>query len=181
MAAIKIEDYNGRSPDKKVSEILQGVVSKLNTQSGKVIQIAVSDTVKRHFQAIYPGSEHYSPNNVVNGTATGNSAEVVVDVPGVTRAYHNLNIFPKRASRLAIPMHREAFGLSPRDVGGLFYTKNSNGTEMLAKTEGGALVVMYILKDRVHQRQDKSLMPSDQTFADNVGARLAAWLSRSAT
>ena len=33
---------------------------------------------------------------------------------------------------------------------GLFYVKNAKGTEMLAKVEGGALAVMYILKDSVH-------------------------------
>ena len=33
--------------------------------------------------------------------------------------------------------------------------------EMLAKVEGGALVVMYILKESVHQDRDARLMPSD--------------------
>ena len=58
-------------------------------------------------------------------------------------------------------MHREALGVSPRDIPGLFYTKNKKGTEMLAKVEGGALVVMYILKESVHQDRDARLMPSD--------------------
>lgn len=75
-------------------------------------------------------------------------------------------------------MHREALGVSPRDVPGLFYAKNKNGTEMLAKTEGGALVVMYILKESVHQDKDSRLMPSDKTLADNVFARLKAYLAR---
>lgn len=75
----------------------------------------------------------------------------VVDVPGVTRAYHSMRILPVRARRLAIPVNDEASkAKSPRDVPGLFYAKNSKGTEMLAKTEGGALVVMYILKDQVN-------------------------------
>ena len=86
---------------------------------------------------------------------------MVIDVPGVTRAYHDIDIVPKIGKKLAIPMHRSAYGASPRNTPGLFYAKNAKGTEMLAKVEGGALVAMYILKDRVHQRQDRSLMPSD--------------------
>ena len=38
---------------------------------------------------------------------------------------------------------------------------------------------MYFLAARVHQRQDKRLMPSDLTYADNVFARLVAWISKS--
>lgn len=39
---------------------------------------------------------------------------------------------------------------------------------MLAKVEGGALVVMYILKDEVHQKQDPTIMPSDSTLVDAI-------------
>ena len=58
-----------------------------------------------------------------------------------------MDIRPVKAKKLTIPVHREAYGLSAKDVDGLFYAKNSKGTEMLAKMEGGALVAMYILKD----------------------------------
>lgn len=54
----------------------------------------------------------------------------------------------------------------------LFYTKNKAGTEMLAKTTGGQLVVMYILKDSVFQRQDPTIMPSDITMVDAVKRNL---------
>lgn len=49
---------------------------------------------------------------------------------------------------------------------------------MLAKTEGGALVVMYILKESVHQARDPGLMPSDKTLADNIFAAVKAYLAR---
>lgn len=89
-----------------------------------------------------------------------------------------MDIKAKNAKHLTIPMHREALGVSPRDIPGLFYAKNKKGTEMLAKTEGGALVVMYILKESVHQDRDERLMPSDKTLADNIFARLKAYLAR---
>ena len=146
--------------------------------SGKVIQVAISSTIKRHFQEIYPGSKHYSPSKVTVKEASGSRAVVNIDVPGITRAYHDLDIRAKNAKHLTIPMHREALGVSAKDIPGLFYVKNKKGTEMLAKTEGGALVVMYILKESVHQNRDERLMPSDQTLADNVFARLKAYLAR---
>lgn len=73
-----------------------------------------------------------------------------------------MNIFPKHAKHLTIPVHRSALLFrSAREVPDLFYVKNKKGTEMLARVQGGALVVMYILKDHVFQKQDKRLMPSD--------------------
>lgn len=174
---MRIVDQNGRGPEQRVREILAEVQRKLDN-SGKVIQIAVASTIKRHFQSIYPGSTHYSPDKVTLKEAAGSRATVGVDVPGITRAYRDLDIRAKNAKRLAIPMHRQAFGVSPRDVPGLFYAKNKKGTEMLAKTEGGSLVVMYVLKESVHQKRDPGLMPSDKTLADNVFARLKAYLAR---
>lgn len=131
----------------------------------------MSNCIKRHFQWRYPGSRHYSPEKV-----KVQNNEVVVDVPGVTRAYKDLTIRPVKARHLAIPLHRSAYGLKPKDVEGLFYTKNRSGTEMLAKTQGGSLVVMYILKDVVHQRRDPSLMPSDQTLVDAITRNLGVLL-----
>lgn len=114
----------------------------------------------------YPGSKHYSPDKVTNGKVIGSSAEVDVDVPGVSRAYRSLDIYPIRASRLAIPVNGTT--AQPREVDGLFYTKNSKGTEMLAKMQNGALAVMYILKDHVHQDQRPWLMPSDEQLAEDA-------------
>ena len=103
---------------------------------------------------------------------------VVVDVPGITRALHDLNIRPKNGKYLTIPLHRSAYGISARDVSGLFYTKNKRGTEMLAKNEGGSLVVMYILKTQVHQARNPNLLPSRQAMFSNIISRLRKYLDQ---
>lgn len=174
---MKLVDERGRSPEQRVREILKSVQDRLNN-SGRAMQIAVNQTIKRHFQSIYPGSGHYAPEKVTNAGALGTRAIVNVDVPGITRAYRDLDIVPKNAKRLAIPVHRDAFGVPPREQTGLFYAKNAKGTEMLAKVEGGALVVMYILKDRVRQPRDPGLMPSDETLVANIKAGIRAYLNR---
>lgn len=75
---------------------------------------------------------------------------VLVDVPGVTRAYHDIDIKPKRASKLKIPLHRSAFGIEASNEQ-LMFIKNKSGNEFLARIEeNGALVFMYVLKDHVH-------------------------------
>lgn len=139
--------------------MLEKVVAKLKSESGKQIQLGIAAVIRRHFSTRYPGSKHYAPKNVKTGTASGTTGEVVVDVPGVARAYHDLTIKPKTAKKLKIPLHRQAYGM-PDDS--LKYIKTKSGTEFLARIEAdGALVFMYVLKDQVHQRQDPSLMPTD--------------------
>ena len=160
---MRITTTDGRYPDDAIKDILRKVAYKLGTRGTKVAVESMANCIKRHFQMRYPGSKHYAPEKVnVEGDT------VVVDVPGVTRAYHDMLIRPVHAQHLAIPLHRSAYGIKPTEAGDLFYTKNKAGTEMLAKVEGGALVVMYILKDEVHQKQDPTIMPSDSILVDAI-------------
>lgn len=170
---MKIVDEFGRSPDVRVKEILRQFKGKLD-KSQRVISLAIADSIKKHFQSIYPGSKHYAPDKV----KVEADNEVVIDVPGISRAFHDLNIRPKNGKYLTIPLHRSAYGISAKDVSGLFYTKNRNGTEMLAKNEGGALVVMYILKTQVHQARNPNLLPSKQAMFSNIITRLRKYLDQ---
>lgn len=166
-----ITTTDGKSPESGLAEILQRVMYKLGREGQKYAAHGIANCIRRHFQARFPGSSHYSPDKVkVNGV------DVVVDVPGVTRAYHDMTIRPVRARHLAIPLHRSAYGVSPRQVNGLFYTQNKKGTEMLAKTEGGSLVVMYILKDIVHQKKDPSIMPPETELVGAIKRNIGVLL-----
>lgn len=173
MVSIQTED--GKTLAQKIQEILSKVKSNLDKAS-KVVSLSIAATVRRHFQSIYPGSKHYAPSKV---TVKPNGA-VNIDVPGITRAYHDLNIRAKKGKFLTIPFHRQAFGIPARNIENLFYVKNKKGTEMLAKNEGGRLVVMYILKESVHQRRDPGLMPSDATILKNITSAVSKYLDRQA-
>lgn len=170
---MKIVDEFGRSPEVRVREILSQFHGKLS-RGQRVISIAIADSIKKHFQSIYPGSKHYAPEKV----KVDMDNSVVVDVPGITRALHDLNIRPKNGKYLTIPLHRSAYGISARDMSGLFYVKNKKGTEMLAKNDGGALVVMYILKTQVHQARNPNLLPSKQAMFSSIISRLKKYLDR---
>lgn len=125
----------------------------------------IRDLIRGHFSRRFPGSKHFDPDKV-NSTR----GLVIVDVPGVTRAYQDIDIYPKNAAFLTIPVHPDAKGRSASDFSNLFKPKDHN---ILAANENGALVVYYALSEHVHQKRDPSIMPSDQKIAEVGGAEFA--------
>ena len=104
-------------------------------------------------QTIYPGSKHYDPNKVEPGQASNGSVsegEAQIDIPGITRAYHDLDIRPKFRQSLTIPMHSAAYGKKASEIDGMFVVKKKNGNAFLAKDMGGNLAFMYFLAKHVH-------------------------------
>lgn len=91
-----------------------------------------------------------------------------MDVAGADRAYHDITIVPRRAKALTIPIHAAAYGKRAADIEGLFKPKNQN---ILAVAMSGKLVPMFALCKRAFQRQDPTLLPSDNTFAENISNR----------
>ena len=64
-------------------------------------------------------------------------------------------------------------------------TKHYDGTVFVTQiadwlrlySENG-ITFMYLLKNSVHQKRDNKLMPSDETFANNIFARLTLQLNK---
>lgn len=140
----------------------------MNQQIPSILRKETSD----HFSRKYPGSQHYNPSKIQNGQSIGNSkiaqGQINIDIPGVSRAYGPIEIYPKHAKSLAIPIHRAAYGKQPGEIQGLFSIK---GKSALFIKENQGLVAMYALTKHVSQRQDSSIMPSDKTFSDKLGQR----------
>ena len=82
-------------------------------------------TVRNHFKTIYPGSKHWSPDNVVDGEASASSSYVTasanVEVAGAGRAYHNVTIVPRFRKWLTLPMHAKAYGKKAADFSDLLF------------------------------------------------------------
>lgn len=51
------------------------------------------------------------------------SGEINIDVPGVTRAYHDVLIRPRVRKALTIPIHRASYGKKAADFNNLFPVK----------------------------------------------------------
>ena len=129
---------------------------------------------------------HFTPDDVLDPVVDGNYVKVPITTKGITRALHDIVINPKEAQSLAIPLHASAYGMQPRDYNiahpkgtpeALFKPK---GKDYLAKNENGSLVVMYLLRKSVHQKQDRTLLPTAdamvntfmEAISDAVGAIL---------
>ena len=132
----------------------------------------------RH-SSLNPGrsSNHFSPDKVLEPVVTDKSATVAVAIPGITRAYHDIDIYPVEANALAIPLHWTAYGMSPREnndrgIYELFriYKKGTKekGNVLFRNVEDGELIPMYALVQPVHQVQDPSLMPTNEQMTDEA-------------
>lgn len=120
-------------------------------------------------------SNHFSPEKVSEPTVSQDAVTVAVDIPGITRAYHDIDIYPKEANALAIPLHESAYGISPRENNDrgtyqLFRIKKDGvpGNVLYRNDEDGGLIAMYALTKHVHQVQDPTLMPTNQELTDSA-------------
>lgn len=116
-------------------------------------------------------SNHFSPDKVLEPVVSNADVTVGVAIPGISRAYHDIDIYPKEASALAIPLHASAYGISPREINDrgtyeLFRINRRGSTQkgnvLYRKDEAGGLIPMYSLVTHVHQVQDPTLMPSNE-------------------
>lgn len=120
------------------------------------------------------------PNGFTNGRNP--EGEILIDIPGICRAYHPHHIVPRFRQALTIPMHQKAYGKRASDFSSAFaiYKKSPSGKTIgyIVEKNGGQLTWLFRLCSSVDQRQDTRLMPSDETLADNVFARIKALLNR---
>lgn len=148
---VKIVDSAGRDLHEAAASRLHEILSRINN-SGKAISDGLLWTTRNHFKRIYPGSSHYNPDKVQPDKINNGenpSASVTIDVPGVTRAYHDMHIRPKFRKHLSIPIHRSSYGKSPRDFNDLIFIQKKNGTKLLAEKVGTGLVFLFTLKNYV--------------------------------
>lgn len=110
-----------------------------------------------------------------SSSADAECAAVTVPGPVFARTFRDVEITPKPPRRsLAIPLHKWAYGVSPRDWearrGGhgelvpLKFDGASTGLLAVRSAKKGKLTAMYLLVARVRQSQDRSLLPSDAEF-----------------
>ena len=125
----------------------------------------MTNSVKSWVQKRYPNSKHWDPNKVKNGSSSKLNGETIVDIESAGRAYHDVTIRPVRARHLTIPIHQSAYGKKVSDFNDLFKPKGKN---ILARNVDGNLVAMFALAKSAFQKQDSSLMPTDENLASGI-------------
>ena len=172
---------DGAQLEEGIAAFFRRIQADLDQKSGKAIAKGLSDAIKAYFRLQFPGSRHYDPGKVSpSNDSKLNEGVAVVDVPGASRAYHDIDIRPKVRQALTIPMHREAFGRSAADFNDLFVVKKKDGKAFLASNNGGNLTMMFFLAKSVHQRRDSRIMPSDSEMAAVAMSRLSRLMSETA-
>lgn len=125
--------------------------------------------------------------------ADANHGEVVIPAPGFGRAFHDVTITPKNGyPYLTIPSNALSYGLRAKDVKGLGWTlfrppakgakkhgkKFDKYRDILMGTKGGETRCLYLLKKRVQQRQDRSLLPSDDAIRTTAARAMLTEIRR---
>ena len=89
------------------------------------------------------------------------SASVTVASPGISRAFHPLQIAPVRAQSLTIPVHWLGYGQRASEVSAAYRLFRPKGKDYLMADVEGTPTVIYLLRKQVTVPQDRSLLPSD--------------------
>lgn len=161
---------------------------------------SVTELVRNHLSRIAP--RHHISAHRLGATPTGHmeegarathftastdSAEVIIPIAGLSRAFKPLTITPKNAAALTIPISRQAYGkrvgelrsngwkIFPlKDVGVLMGTPpRSDG-----KSADSGAIPLYVLHKRVRLKQDRSLLPSDAELGGTASKAMLDYIRR---
>lgn len=158
--------------------LIRSLGSARRTEMNHAAGVEVQETTRAHIAALTrkpgpwgdrPSSNHYAQAaEKVGGasalTAGPEGAVLTISHVGFTRAFRTVKIAPRTAKTLALPIHPAAFGHRAAELWdrmGLFIPK---GKRIIAATIGGVVTPLYIMVRSVTQKQDRSLLPSDEQF-----------------
>lgn len=107
----------------------------------------------------------------------GGKSSVVVPIPGISRAFHALEIAPRTAGALTVPLNSIAYGKRVGELraeGWRIFRGRGRARRVLFGAYNGEVRGLYALLSRVRVPQDRSLLPSDQQISAAVqrGAQL---------
>lgn len=167
----------------KLSDNLLGNMQSVYKNAGVRLARCIRNHIRllantRHDTANKLGASpthHFKASDVLPPNATTSDVSVTVTTPGISRAYHDVDISPVNGSHLTIPLHADAYGISPREFKGNLFRINRPGSstekqnvlytsDVLNKKP----IAMYALVDTVHQQQDPSLMPTNREMTEEA-------------
>lgn len=156
-----------------------------------------SEAPKRHFSAARLGAaatghlEKAARKTVFHADST--HGEVVIPAPGFGRAFHNVTLIPRNGyPYLTLPSDKLSYGRRAREVRGLGWRlfrppargakkhgrKFDKYQDLILGTKAGETRCLYLLKKRVQQRQDPSLLPSDADIMTTASRAMLAEIRR---
>jgi len=102
--------------------------------------------------------------------ADNESAEIAISgIEGIGRAFHDLEIYPQNASALTVPIHRESYAKTVKDLKDNGWHIFRRGRVLVGnhgETIGGRAVPLFVLCGHVHVAKDEELLPSSTLLYD---------------
>ena len=96
---------------------------------------------------------------------TTNGATLTINHPGMVRALRDVMIRPREAKSLAIPVDAIAYNRRPRQLWDSLHLFIPKGKNVIAMSAGkNQIRILYVLVRSVTQRQDRTLLPSNEEF-----------------
>lgn len=95
--------------------------------------------------------------------SSATQATVAVPIAGISRAWHDLDIFPVNAKKLTVPTDQLSYGRRVKEVTALGWKVfRPKAHDVLMGKRNGETRVLYALKKEVHIPQDPELLPTGQ-------------------
>lgn len=132
---------------------------------------------------------HAEPTGFLQKAARGtvhqaneNGGEVIIPAP-LGRAFHDVEIRPNVAGALTIPASAEAYGKRAGMLASLGWKlwKPKGRKFLMGSTQDVEPKILYWLKESVHQRQDRELLPSDADMHRAAAGAIVAEIRRIAS
>ena len=90
----------------------------------------------------------------------------------LARAFHDVEIVPRAGKKfLTIPIHRTSYGKRAGEFDDLLFITTRSGAKLLIRrAANGNLIPMFLLVQKVDQKQDRTLLPSDDAYLEEMEA-----------
>lgn len=183
-----------RADVSRLSAALGDLIASIGPASRHLLYSAAANAVRvlvRSHVSAEAASRHNSAA-AVGGTRTGHLSkgaraitftaddrhgEVVIPIPGISRAYHDLEIVPMNSRALTIPVSGVSYGHRAAELAALgWQIFRPKGKDSLFGTREGKTVCLYALKKRVRQQQDPTLLPDDNRVRITASQAMVTYL-----
>jgi hypothetical protein len=117
----------------------------------------------------------------VQARSSDAAATVSIRSPGIGRVDHDVTIEAEDGGYLTIPVEQQAYGVRAAELGrqmDLFVIRTAGALVLAARIPGQKIAqVEYLLVPSVFQKQDRTLLPSDEAYFAAGKAGIRDWVN----
>jgi hypothetical protein len=194
MSTLKISISDIGSPE--LTKLMDSLSGNGRVSMNEAIGAEAQELTYEHLRAI-AAARHAtaqklgaSPTNFMAGAAeavqaagameaSADAAEITIDHPGVARALRDVEIRPTTTKALAIPIDAIAYGRRAAELWDSLKLFIPKGTRIIAmRGEDKKIRPLYILCASVTQKQDRTLLPSEEEYRGAAARGAIAYLQR---